>query len=105
MKKKWQTRVIMGLMALSLSFCSGPDKGDPNSNQQKSPAVRVSEEKPIDIEKLDIPEKMRKAIKSGKIPKDRVLEFLARQKGNTPLVEIKATRQKITIFEALRLQA
>jgi len=50
----------------------------------------------IDVEKMDIPERMKKAIKSGRIPPERVKEMLQRYKegGNAPLVEIERVSHK-----------
>jgi RND family efflux transporter MFP subunit len=53
-------------------------------------------DKKIDIDKLDIPDRMKKAIKSGKIPMERVKEFLENRKGmaNAPLVRVEKVSRK-----------
>ena len=50
----------------------------------------------IDIDKLDIPDEMKAAIKSGRIPKERVAEMLAQMQegGEAPLVNIEPVSRK-----------
>lgn len=55
----------------------------------------------IDVDKLDIPDRMKEAIKSGQIPKERVREMLARMgqggesgEGNAALVNVKPVERK-----------
>jgi len=58
----------------------------------------------IDIDKLDIPDRMKEAIKSGRIPKERVKEFLEMRKSgaNLPAVKVeRVQRQKINAFLVL----
>ncbi len=64
--------------------------GKPDKNEEK-----------IDIDKLDIPDRMKEAIKSGRIPMERVKQFLEMRKGlgNAPLVKIESVqRQQIHAF-------
>ncbi len=53
-------------------------------------------DKKIDIDKLNIPDRMKEAIKSGRIPMDRVKEYLEKSKGmaNAPLVRIEKVSRK-----------
>jgi membrane fusion protein (multidrug efflux system) len=58
----------------------------------------------IDIDKLDIPDRMKQAIKSGRIPMERVKEFLEMRKSgaNFPTVNVeRLQRQKINAFLVL----
>jgi RND family efflux transporter MFP subunit len=71
-------------------------KGDKGKNGGK--------DQEIDIDKLDIPDRMKQAIKSGRIPKDRVKQFLEMRKrgGNLPAVKIEPVkRQPINAFLVL----
>ncbi len=59
-------------------------------------------EEKLDIDKLDIPERMKEAVKSGKIPLDRVKQFLEMRKGDAPLVEIqRVTRKSLNSYLVL----
>jgi RND family efflux transporter MFP subunit len=48
----------------------------------------------IDVDKLDIPDRMKEAIKSGKIPMDRVKEMLKARQGDAPLVSVEKVSRK-----------
>jgi membrane fusion protein (multidrug efflux system) len=68
---------------------SGPDaKGTPQERQgeaQRSPDRKAGgkiDPSEIDVDKLDIPDQMKEAIKSGRIPKDKIPEMLARMRGD-----------------------
>jgi RND family efflux transporter MFP subunit len=77
----------------------GNKKGKMEKGDRKAPG-----DQEIDVDKLDIPDRMKEAIKSGRIPKERVKEFLERRKGgtNTPLVRIEPVkRQSIDAFLVL----
>jgi len=52
-------------------------RGDRNSPGQKTGSKPQNIED-IDVDKLDIPDQLKEAIKSGKIPKDQIQEMLAR---------------------------
>jgi len=52
-------------------------KGDRNSPGQK-PGSKPQNIEDIDVDKLDIPDQLKEAIKSGRIPKDQIQEMLAR---------------------------
>ncbi len=54
--------------------------GDRNSPGQK-PGSKPQNVEDIDIDKLDIPDRVKEAIKSGRIPKDQIPEILARFQG------------------------
>ena len=64
----------------------GEKKALEQSNPQKKPGSKPQTGgEDIDIDKLNIPEEMKEAIKSGKIPKERVQEYLANaSKGRNP---------------------
>jgi len=61
----------------------------PNETQAKRNLQKVDYEE-IDVDKLDIPDRMKEAIKSGRIPPDRVKEMLAQMQGggDAPLVNV-----------------
>jgi RND family efflux transporter MFP subunit len=78
----------------------------PGKEDGKTNAGKNDEE--IDIDKLDIPDRMKQAIKSGRIPKDKVKErvkaFLEMQKSgaNFPAVKVeRVQRRKINAFLVL----
>lgn len=49
----------------------------------------------IDVDKLDIPDRMKEAIKSGRIPMERVKEFLEMRKGgDAPVVKVISVKKK-----------
>jgi membrane fusion protein (multidrug efflux system) len=77
-----------------------PDQGSSQKRDgQKSKADPQSGGKPeadmeeIDVDKLDIPDRMKEAIKSGQIPKERVREMLAQmgQGGGDPAALVNVT--------------
>jgi RND family efflux transporter MFP subunit len=84
-----------------------PDGGvSPKREAQKAQADTPGEEKPeatledIDVDKLDIPDRLKEAIKSGQIPKERVREILARmgqgpgESGPAALVNVTPVERK-----------
>lgn len=94
--------IVMVTLAISCGTSSQSNSerqadrtGAERSGEKKAPDMNArtggSQQKPgakspggggdIDIDKLDIPEQMKEAIKSGKIPKERVQEYLARMRG------------------------
>lgn len=87
---KTGTVILALLIALSWS-CGRP--GDTGPEQAKNSSVKgdttarpgqkpgsKSKDQDVDVDKLDIPDQMKAAIKSGRIPKERVPEILARIK-------------------------
>ena len=56
----------------------GEDHSEKSGNQ--NPGSKSGEQE-IDVDKLDIPDRMKEAIKSGRIPKERVKEMIAAAKG------------------------
>lgn len=50
----------------------------------------------LDLDKLGVPERMKEAIKSGRIPKERVIEFLKmrRDSAGTPSVSVEPVQKK-----------
>ncbi len=87
---------------------SGMDKGTKSAEKQQAektpgnkstrgrpgqrPGAKSQNGKEIDVDKLDIPDHMKEAIKSGRIPKDRIPEILARfQGGGSPAVPVSVS--------------
>jgi len=70
-------------------------QGHQRPEQGKGQPAGKGDEK-IDIDKLEIPDRMKEAIKSGRIPMDRVKEYLKKSKGmaNAPLVRIEKVSRK-----------
>lgn len=69
----------------------GDTEGNSNSGDG-NPGGKMGEK--IDIDKLDIPDRMKEAIKSGRIPMEKVREFLERSKGDAPLVRVERVSRK-----------
>lgn len=67
----------------------------PGSKPQGESRAKAGDEE-IDIDKLDIPDRMKEAIKSGRIPKDRVKQILAQMQsaGDAPLVNVEQVDRK-----------
>lgn len=90
------------ILTLSVGLAAGCGKsGTQNSPSDKAPAKKAStqegaESTDIDIDKLNIPEEMKAAIKSGMIPKERVAEMLKQMQGGgeAPLVKVDRVSRK-----------
>ena len=99
--------IILSLIGLSF-FTSCGTKGeevvknskkkseDPKNkrNSKDRKKGKKKELKMEDVDKLDIPDRMKKAIKSGKMPLSRVREFLKKKKGDSPLVKLLKIKKK-----------
>ena len=59
----------------------GGDRNSPANPGEKRPGSKRPESGEIDIDSLDIPDQMKEAIKSGKIPPEQVQEMIARFQG------------------------
>jgi RND family efflux transporter MFP subunit len=82
-----------------------PDnKGTPGRSGQK-PGAKSLDSKEIDVDKLDIPDRMKEAIKSGRIPKDQIPEILARFQGGrgaaAPVSVMPVQRQNLNSYLVL----
>lgn len=67
------------------------------ANAKKKPGAKSQGgQEEIDVDKLDIPDRMKEAIKSGRIPPEQVKEMLARMQGggDAPLVAIERVARK-----------
>jgi len=102
-----KSRILVGIVVLlALVFfthCGNSSEGVEQLEKGKGGKSDKKEEK-IDIDKLDIPDRMKEAIKSGRIPMERVKQFLEMRKGmgNAPLVKIEPVqRQRIHAFLVL----
>ncbi len=81
-----------------------PQPGEKNEKGEKSAGEQGKKGGEIDINSPEIPARLREAIKSGRIPKERVKEMLANMKnsGDAPTVQIEpAKRQLINAFLVL----
>ena len=78
----------------------GDEKGPQSQAGEKADRMKAGEagekEGDIDVDKLDIPDRMKEAIKSGRIPKERVKEFLEMRKSgaNFPLVKVEPVQRQ-----------
>lgn len=81
------------ILVLGLNVCSNENQ-NPDKSRQKPTQARNNSIQKMDIDKMDIPDRLKKAIKEGKIPPERVREILAGQQGDTPLVEVQPVQQK-----------
>jgi RND family efflux transporter MFP subunit len=85
--KKLSILVLTVFLALAVGCGKSGDSsqgGDKNSQAnpgEKSPGSKRSGGGEMNIDSLDIPDRMKEAIKSGKIPPDQVKEMLARFQG------------------------
>jgi RND family efflux transporter MFP subunit len=61
---------------------------DSSSEPGQKPGSKPQSSEDIDIDKLDIPDRMKEAIKSGRIPKEQVAEMLARFQGGGDAVPV-----------------
>jgi RND family efflux transporter MFP subunit len=94
-------RMIPVLTVLLLIFLIGncgnksedEKKGAPHPGMTGQDKAKVGE---IDVDKLDIPDRMKEAVKSGKIPMEKVKEFLEQNKdmSNAPLVKVEKVSRK-----------
>ena len=57
------------------------ERGGRQGNPGQKPGMKPQGEGDVDIDKLNIPDEMKAAIKSGQIPPDRVREMIARYQG------------------------
>jgi RND family efflux transporter MFP subunit len=76
---------------------------DSSSEPGQKPGSKPQSSEDIDIDKLDIPDRMKEAIKSGRIPKEQVAEMLALKNLNSYLVlnGIVEPERKVEIFSRL----
>ena len=91
--------IFMIITSLAIGFvsCGKPGQPTPDGNDGNPKAEKkAGGDEKIDIDKLDIPPRMKQAVKDGKIPMSRVKEMLERRKGNegAPNVEIARVERK-----------
>lgn len=89
--KKWSgLGLAIILWTLFLNACGQQEDRLARSGQGKRKIETVSnQDKSIDLEKAKIPERMKKAIKDGKIPPERIKEFLRMGQSDAPLVQVE----------------
>lgn len=111
--RKSSIRFSVLIMLVSLMFLwncqKSPDGQSPDGNGAGKQTEKAGEndknqrggDEEIDVDKLDIPSHVKEAIKSGKIPKEKVREILARHQAGigAPTVKVEGVkRQKIHSF-------
>lgn len=81
--------IVMLAAALTLPFgCGSSDGGGTEMRASRS----QGESGEIDVDKLDIPDRMKEAIKSGQIPPEQVKEMLARFQGGGDAVPVSVAQ-------------
>jgi membrane fusion protein (multidrug efflux system) len=94
--------ILMLAAALTVSFygCGGSDQGGQpqaksgegrnggGNNPGQKPGAKPGSPGEIDVDSLDIPDQLKEAIKSGKIPPDQVQAMLARMQGGGEAVPV-----------------
>ncbi|KPJ63301.1 hypothetical protein AMJ44_14600 [candidate division WOR-1 bacterium DG_54_3] len=82
-----------------------PDKGETPGRPGQKTGAKPQDGKEIDVDKLDIPDRVKEAIKSGRIPKEQIPDILARfQGGGGPAVPVSVTpvqRQNLNSYLVL----
>lgn len=118
MKKTIMTLILASFLVFTFGCGNSSDKQDEVSVPGgKKPAAESTEssgkpgakspEGEIDVDKLDIPEKLKARIKSGEIPEERVKEMIARfQQGDSggPAIPVSVTqveRQDLNSYQVL----
>jgi len=104
--------IIMLILLTSMYFACGKSENSTPQGDQNRPGTSQDQKRPsakpgaspsskgqqpggeIDIDKLDIPDQMKEAIKSGRIPMDRVREYLASQQEDAPVVNVQTVGRK-----------
>ncbi len=108
MRKNGTIRVILAglismVMAVAFTACGdGGGEGKGHGAEKDKGKKGAKKDGEIDIDKLDIPDRMKEAVKSGRIPMERVKQMLEMRKGNAPLVKLqRVKRQPINAFLVL----
>lgn len=79
-----KTAVILIGLWIALAFGCGKSGENPGAaNPGQKPGEKPRNAADIDVDKLNVPDKVKQQIKSGRIPKDKVQEVLARFQGET----------------------
>ena len=109
--KKSMVLILSVLLIFVFSQCGKKDQQSPPHTRganETSHGMKAEkgekQDQEMDVDKLDIPERMKEAIKSGRIPKERVKAILEMRKSgaNLPAVKVeKVQRQSIDAFLVL----
>jgi RND family efflux transporter MFP subunit len=102
MKKSRILSLILIVLALGFLVHCGKSSDSPKGSTGEEKSPKAGEKEPgkkdgeIDVDKLDIPDRLKKAIKSGRIPMDRVKQMLEMRKGmgGAPTVEIQPVKRR-----------
>ncbi len=98
-------KLFILILILSVGLATGCGKSDstgsppgevPEKKASTEEGTDPSESEEIDIDKLDIPDRMKEAIKSGMIPKEQVAAMLKQMQGggDAPLVNVERVSRK-----------
>lgn len=104
--------IILLIALISMYFACGKSDNPSQPGDQNRPGTSQDQKRPptkpgadpnregqqpggeIDIDKLNIPDQMKEAIKSGRIPMDRVREYLASQQEDAAVVNVQQIGRK-----------
>jgi RND family efflux transporter MFP subunit len=99
--------IILIALAMALAFGCGksgespqPGKAAAAANPGQKPGEKLESAADIDVDKLNIPDKVKQEIKSGRIPKDKIPEILARFRAGASPEEGEA--YPVSVGEVLR---
>jgi membrane fusion protein (multidrug efflux system) len=90
-------KLLILMLVLSIGLAVGCGKSEkPDSPAKKEPGQEGTESEEIDVDKLDIPDRLKEAIKSGMIPKEQVAAMLKQMQGggDAPLVNVERVSKK-----------
>lgn len=90
------------LLILTILFASvhctkkDADEQKQQNNPQKSEKAKDAGQKEgeIDIDKMDLPPRLKQAVKEGRIPKEKIKEFLAMRQGDAPTVKVERVQRQ-----------
>ncbi len=123
--RKFLVFILAALLALAVNCGKSEDSGSDREHQQQAePQAKKAEEKSrrprkpdqksgsksqsgkdIDVDKLDIPDRLKEAIKSGRIPKEKIPEVLAMVRGQgsdaTPVSVAPVRRENLNSYLVL----
>lgn len=87
------TLLIITFLAVGFVSCGkpGPAGSEGTPENPKAETKAATDEK-IDIDKLDLPPRLKQAVKDGKIPMSRVKEMLERRKGSEGALTVEIAR-------------
>lgn len=87
------TLLIITFLAVGFVSCGKQGPAGPEGTPENPKAnAKVAKDEKIDIDKLDLPPRLKQAVKDGKIPMSRVKEMLERRKGREGALTVEVAR-------------